>query len=365
VLALGSVPTYNANAFATAPSTRTYEAIRASDALFDRAVDGRYPTGSTFKPITALAGLGSGLITAQTLQGNGSCVTFGTTQKFCNSGSANYGNLDLVNALTVSEDTYFYKLGAAANGGSWPIQREARELGLGTSPGIDLPGGGAAGVVPDVAYVKALNAQYLGQVCDGSHPKPAYAKQQLAITACTQGYLQLPWTIGQNVLLATGQGYLLASPLQMAIAYSAIVNGGKVWSPRIGTAILSPSGGLVAALPAPTYKQVAIDPAYQALVMIGLHGAAQSPSGTSYPTFGNFPLTVYGKTGTAVHLGVKDQSWYVAYVPDPRRPIVIAFTVEQGGFGAAAAAPAVRLMLSQWFGLPEKWVVSATPSQDL
>jgi penicillin-binding protein 2 len=105
------------------------------------------------------------------------------------------------------------------------------------------------------------------------------------------------------VLLATGQGYLLASPLQMAIAYSAIVNGGKVWSPKIGTAILSPSGGLVAQLPAPTYKQVAIDPAYQALVMTGLHGAAQSPSGTSYPTFGNFPLTVYGKTGTAVHLG--------------------------------------------------------------
>jgi penicillin-binding protein 2 len=62
---------------------------------------------------------------------------------------------------------------------------------------------------------------------------------------------------------------------------------------------------------------------------------------------------------------VKDQSWYVAYVPDPKRPIVIAVTVEQGGFGAAAAAPAVRLMLSQWFGLPEKWVVSATPSQDL
>ena len=365
VLALGSVPTYNANAFATAPSTKTYAAIRASDALFDRAVYGGYPTGSTFKPITALAGLDSGLITAQTLQGHGSCVTFGTTQKFCNSGSANFGDLDLVNALTVSEDTYFYKVGAAANGGSWPIQREARQLGLGTSPGIDLPGGGTAGVVPDAAYVKALNRQYLEQVCDGSHPKPAYAKQQLAITACTQGYFQLPWTIGQNVLLATGQGYLLASPLQMAIAYSAIVNGGKVWSPKIGTAVLSPTGGLVAQLPAPTYTKVQINPAYQALVMTGLHGAAQSPSGTSYPTFGSFPLAVYGKTGTAVHAGAKDQSWYVAYVPDPKRPIVIAFTVEQGGFGAAAAAPAVRLMLSEWFGLPEKWVVAANPSQDL
>ncbi|MGD1050040.1 MAG: penicillin-binding transpeptidase domain-containing protein [Solirubrobacteraceae bacterium] len=369
VLALGSVPTYNANDFATTPSTKTYDEILSSDALFDRAIDGGYPTGSTFKPITALAALGSGLITAQTLQGNGSCVTFGTTQKFCNSGSANYGNLDLVNALTVSEDTYFYRVGAAANGGSWPIQREARELGLGTSPGIDLPGGGTAGVVPDKAYVAALNAEYISQHCrsssPGSQPKPAYAKQQLATTACTQGYLQLPWTIGQNVLLATGQGYLLASPLQMAIAYSAIVNGGKVWSPKIGTAILSPTGGLVAQLPAPTYTRVPINPVYQALVMTGLHGAAQSPSGTSYPTFGNFPLAVYGKTGTAVHAGEADQSWYVAYVPDPKRPIVIAFTVEQGGFGAAAAAPAVRLMLSEWFGLPEKWVVSATPSQDL
>ena len=217
VLALGSVPTYNANAFATTPSKKTYAAILAEDhALLDRAIDGAYPTGSTFKPITALAGLNAGLITAQSLQGNGSCVSFGTTQKFCNSGSANYGNLDLVNALTVSEDTYFYRVGAAANGGSWPIQREARELGLGRSPGIDLPGGGEANVVPDSAYVAALNAQYISQHCRSSSPgslaKPAYAKQQLAVTACAQGYLQLPWTIGQNVLLATGQGYLLATP---------------------------------------------------------------------------------------------------------------------------------------------------------
>ena len=130
-------------------------------------------------------------------------------------------------------------------------------------------------------------------------------------------------------------------------------------------AILSPTGGAGrAAARADLHASVPIDPAYQALVMAGLHGAAQSPSGTSYPTFGNFPLAVYGKTGTAVHAGQKDQSWYVAYAPDAKRPIVIAFTVEQGGFGAAAAAPAVRLMLSEWFGLPEKWV-AGDPSQDL
>jgi penicillin-binding protein 2 len=364
ILALGSVPTYNANDFATPPSTKTYNAIQASDALFDRAIDGRYPTGSTFKPITALAGLGQGIVTAQTTQGNGSCLTFGTTQKFCNSGSANYGNMDLVSALTVSEDTYFYKVGAAANGWPWPIQSQARALGLGASPGIDLPGGGTAGVVPDRAYVQALNAQYIAQVCSHGHPLAKYAKSQPAITACTQGYFENPWTIGQNVLLATGQGYLLASPLQMAIAYSAIFNGGKVFSPKIATQVLSPSGALVQQLPAPTYHKVAIDPAYDALVTAGLHAAAQSPSGTSYTTFGGFPRTVYGKTGTAVHENnQKDQSWYVAYAPDPTRPIVIAFTVEQGGFGAAAAAPAVRLMLSQWFGVPKKWVAGTSPDR--
>ncbi len=360
ILALGSDPTYNANDFATPPSYRVYDQIKASNALLDRAIDGSYPTGSTFKPITALAALGDGLITARTSQGAGSCVTFGTTQKFCNSGQQNFGDLDLVSALTVSEDTYFYKVGAAANVTN-PIQKEARALGLGSSPGIDLPGGGTAGVVPDAAYVRALNAQYRAQYCSGSHPKAEYAKssaavRQFALTGCAQGYFQPAWTIGQNVLLATGQGYLLASPLQMAIAYSAIFNGGKVWSPRIGTQILSPSGALVQQLPAPTYRQVNIDPAYQALVAAGLHAAAQSPSGTSYATFGSFPRTVYGKTGTAVHTNQKDQSWYVVYAPDAKRPIVIAVTIEQAGFGAAAAAPAARLMLSQWFGLPKKFL---------
>ena len=90
--------------------------------------------------------------------------------------------------------------------------------------------------------------------------------------------------------------------------------------------------------------------------MQGLHAAAQSPTGTSYAVFSDFPRPVYGKTGTAVHVGQKDQSWYVVYAPDAHRPIVVAVTIEQGGFGAAAAAPAARLMLSQWFGIHKKFI---------
>jgi penicillin-binding protein 2 len=364
VLALGSLPTYDANAFATPPSFSQYAAIKAGGGLNDRATDGQYPTGSTFKPITALGALNAGVITPQTSQGNGACLTFGTKQQFCNSGQANYGNLDLASALTVSEDTYFYLVGAAANGAPWAIQTEARALGLGANPGIDLPGGGAHGVVPDAAYVAKLNAQFLATACAGNRPRPAYAGNALAITACAQHLYQEPWTIGQNILLATGQGFLLASPLQMAVAYSAIVNGGTVWTPQIGRAILSASGQLVQQLPPPTaVRHVAINATDQATVMAGLHAAAQSPHGTSYAVFGNFPRPVYGKTGTAVHTNQKDQSWYVVYAPDAKRPIVIAVTVEQGGFGAAAAAPAARLMLSQWFGLPKTFNPGTNPDR--
>ena len=368
VLALGSVPTYDPSMFVTPPSQSAYDAVLNSYALNDLATDGLFPTGSTFKPITALAGLQSGAITPQTLQGAGSCVPISTVT-LCNSGRTDYGAVDLVTALQESVDTYFYQLGAKLNCDGCrfqAVQHEAHALGLGEHAGIDLPGGGAAGLVPDAQTMATLNTQIIAKYCDGRRPwrslrgSVSYAT---FLTACAQGYYYPPWTIGQNVELATGQGYLEASPMQMAVAYSAIVNGGTVWKPQIAEAVRSPSGALVQQLPAPAVtRHVHIDPYYRQLVMDGLHEAAQSPAGTSYPVFGKFPKTVYGKTGTAVHNGQADQSWYVCYVPDPRRPIVIAVTVEQGGFGAAAAAPAARLMLSKWFGLPAKWSPGSSPT---
>ena len=327
----------------------------ASGALNDTAVDAYYPTGSTFKPITALGALRVGLITAQTRQGGGAAVHI-SNKYFHNSGGADMGNLDLVQALARSEDTYFYLVGAAANGptgNGHAIQNEARWLGLGSSPGIDLPGGGSAGLVPDRAVIDRINAQKLLEYCDGTRVKPAYAHNALAVNTCSQRFYDPPWTVGQNVGLATGQSYLEASPLQMVVAYSAIANDGTVWQPQIGMQVLSPSGKPVQQLQAPAHRHVAISAADRAVVLQGLHDAAQSPSGTSYAVFRGFPYTVYGKTGTAVVATPGgDQSWYVCYVPDGSKSIVLAVTVEHGGFGAAAAAPAARLMLSQWFGLP-------------
>ena len=221
--------------------------------------------------------------------------------------------------------------------------------------------------MPDYRYVAAVNKTDWAQFCQGpegtpgAHPKPRYASDQLAITGCAQGAFDY-WTVGQNIQLATGQGFLEATPLQMAVAYSAIVNGGTVWQPQIATQILSSSDQVIQQLPAPTVaNKVTIDPADRAAIMTGLHEAAQGTNGTSDAVFGSFPRPVYGKTGTAQHANGKDQSWYVAYAPDAKRPIVIAVTIEQGGFGAAAAAPAVRLMLSQWFGIKKHFIAGTNP----
>jgi penicillin-binding protein 2 len=229
----------------------------------------------------------------------------------------------------------------------------ARQLGLGAPTGIDLPGE-TGGDVPDAAWVRQQDAEYAAANCaHGEHG--AY---------CPTGPYQ-PWTIGQNVQLATGQGYLLATPLQMAVAYSALANGGYVVTPHIGLAVTSPSGKLVQALPSTPRRALpsAYD-RYLPTILDGLHLAAQGSSGTSDDVFSSFPRAVYGKTGTAQtnNNPKDDQSWYVAYAPDAKRPIVVAVSVEQGGFGDEAAAPAARLILAKWFGLPERVVRGSSTS---
>jgi penicillin-binding protein 2 len=101
--------------------------------------------------------------------------------------------------------------------------------------------------------------------------------------------------------------------------------------------------------PAPE-RHLDINPAYRSAILDGIHMAAQSPGGTSYPVFGNFPIPVAGKTGTAQRLGQNDQSWYVVLAPYPNPQIVVAATIEQGGFGVQAAAPVARQILEAYFG---------------
>jgi penicillin-binding protein 2 len=160
-----------------------------------------------------------------------------------------------------------------------------------------------------------------------------------------------PWSVGDNVNLAVGQGDVQVTPLQLAVAYSAIANGGTVVRPHIGLEVDTPDGTVLQKIQPPAARHINIAPEYLDVIRQGLREAASQPGGTSADVMGDFPLPVYGKTGTAQRNGQADQSWYACFVPDTAtsKPIEVIVTVEQGGFGAAAAAPAARQILSQWF----------------
>jgi penicillin-binding protein 2 len=344
VLAMGSYPSFDANLFAKPISQEKYNELNSEEAgtpLINRAIDGLYPTGSTFKLITATAALQDGLIGPADIVDDPGSVTYGTTE-FKNAGDAVNGAINIVQALTVSSDVFFYKLGYRMNGlPNQVLQTWARRLGLGHSTGIDLPGE-FGGLVPDAEWRNKGFAEY--QAC--TERKHVPAGTEAALFAC--GGIERPWAPGDNVNLSVGQGDLQATPLQMAVAYAAIENGGTIVRPHLGREVQDGQGRLVQKLRSPVRRKLDISQTTLDTIRQGLRAAA-SPGGTSGDVFKDVDLEVYGKTGTAERGTQEDQSWYLAFVPDESRPIVVAVTVERGGFGAETAAPAACRILTSWF----------------
>jgi penicillin-binding protein 2 len=345
VLALGSYPSFDANLFAKPISQARFDRLNSEEngaPLFNRAIAATYPTGSTFKPVTALAALESGIIdTGSIITDTGSYQLGNLTLQ--NARGAAYGSIAVTEALKVSSDIFFYTLGERAN--PLPgevIQTWARRVGLGRPTGIDIPGEDD-GLIPDAEWRNEGYAEY--QRC--ADRSKVEERTAAALFAC--GGIERPWSTGDNVNLAIGQGDLQATPLQMAVAYSTIVNGGRVVRPHLGGRIEDGLGRQIEQITKPARRKVAFSPLNQQAIMEGLRGAAMEEGGTSASVMAGFPLTVYGKTGTVERIGQPDQSWYVAYVPHETRPILVAVTVERGGFGAETAAPAARLILSEWF----------------
>jgi penicillin-binding protein 2 len=365
LLAMGSYPSFDPNKFAKPLTEKEYAALegKASTSgsaeespapLTDRAVNGTYPTGSTFKPITAMGALEAGVIDPSVGLGAGQCITV-STEQFCNAGKADYGPVGLVDALKVSSDTYFFETGELANSHGAVIQEMAHKLGVGEKTGVDLPSE-ITGLVPDAAWRAKVAAEELA------------CEQRRHVQSCgiSDGR---PWSVGDNMHLAVGQGDLLTSPLQMAVAYSTLANAfahegeGTVVRPHLGLEVDDSKGRIVQALSSPPKRHVRLNYSNLSLVMEGIHDAASQPGGTSADVWSGWDQAqhpVYGKTGTAEHVGKEDQSWYMCYLPDQSRPIVIAVTVEQGGFGAETAAPIARLIASQWFGKPKHFVSGAS-----
>jgi penicillin-binding protein 2 len=322
LLGLGSFPTYDPTLLTEPTQSQVNELYRdpVLAPLTDRATESYYPTGSTFKLITALAALEGEVITPSTTIVDGGKLTVGT-QSFQNAGGASYGALTLVPALEVSSDVFFYNLGLDMwNTGQ--LQRWAAKLGIGKESGLDLPGE-TEGLVPSRSWRNQLYKE---------------------------GETERPWSAGDNIQLATGQGDLQTNPLQLAIAYAALGNDGMIVTPHVGMEVEDAAGRVLKEFTPRPRRRIHIDPAHRTAIMEGLHQAAQGPQGTSYGIFGGFPIDVAGKTGTAQRPPHADQSWYAILAPYPDPRIVTVVTMEEGGFGAESAAPAALQILEAYFG---------------
>jgi penicillin-binding protein 2 len=275
------------------------------------------------KLITATAALEGGLITPDTVEFDGGSLKVGGVT-FKNAGGAAHGALALRQALTVSSDVFFYRLGLEANGhgDGLLIQKWARLLGMGHRTGIDLPQE-LPGLIPSPRWRNRLFKKHL---------------------------TDRPWSVGDNINLSVGQGDLQADPLQLAVAYATIANGGRVLKPRLGERLEQPDGRVLQQFQPSTARKLNINPAFRQAILEGLRGAASAPGGTSSKVFNGFAIPVAGKTGTAQKgAGRPDQSWYVALAPYPSIKYVVAITDEAGGFGADTAAPMARQILAKLF----------------
>jgi penicillin-binding protein 2 len=322
ILGLGSFPTFDPSVF-TRPMTQAQVDALYRDPvaapLTDRATSGLYPTGSIFKIITALAALENDVITPQSTIYDGGKLTVGG-QSFQNAGGASYGALTLVPALQVSSDVFFYTLGLEM----WDtndLQEWAHKMGIGRPTGLDLP-----------------------EEAEGLLPTQHWRDQLYE-----EGETERPWSAGDNIQLATGQGDLQTNPLQMAIAYAALGNDGKIVTPHVGLEVEDAAGRVLKEFDPSVRRGFHVDPGYRGAILEGLHEAAQVSGGTAASVFGGFPVPVAGKTGTAERPGHADQSWFAVLAPYPDPRIVTVVTIEEGGFGAESAAPAALQILEAYF----------------
>jgi len=352
ILAMASSPSYDPSVYSGRVTNRKLAAqgLTKGTALarnypgIDRALDGTYPPGSTFKPLTAIAGLQERLIKpyafypctgTYTAPEDTSHRVFHNWDRFVNQG------MDLPTAIAQSCDTYFYRLAnkfyLLPEDRGQPIQHWARAFGFGRTSGSDLTPQ-APGVVPTTAWKHRMFTRK---------------------TDPTNWPIDRLWTPGDSLNLAIGQGNLLVTPLQMTRLYAAIANGGKLVTPHVLMDVENPNGTIVPTAPPPAPRPVpGLDPANLSIVKQGLFRGTQDPLGTSYGVFGNFPVPIAGKTGTAqkaVHLpgytGEADQSWWCGYGPANDAKIVVCALIENGGEGGAAAAPAAERVFAKYFNV--------------
>ena len=328
VLALVSLPDFDPNAFSGGgvdPVTWRELMHDPARPLQDRALAGQYPPGSTWKPIVAAAALQEHVRTPSTTVFCPGYFAFGNRSYRCWR-KEGHGTVDLHRAIMQSCDVYFYRAGLEL--GIDRLAQYASAFGLGQRTGIGLEGE-KGGVVPSSAWKeRRFGAE---------------------------------WLPGETVSASIGQGYDLVTPLQLAVAYAAIANGGDVVRPRLVLEIEGPTGTRIAQ-PPEIVSHLPVEPEYLARVREGLRAVVETPGGTGGK--GRVPgLAVAGKTGTAqvvklehteglkgnaIPWKYRDHAWFVSYAPADDPQIAVSVLVEHGGHGGSAAAPIAQKVLARW-----------------
>ena len=341
VLAMASFPSYDLNTWVGGISTANFQALQQSGAENNYAIEGLYTPGSTFKLVTATAALQDGIWnSSQYYTDTGTFHIAGCPAPGVNNDTGcilhddpgdSGGTYNISGALTVSSDSFFYNLGELfwqdrGQYGTTPIQNEATSYGEGTITGIDLPGESQGRV--DSYLVRAkLHAEA---------PKAfPYAAS---------------WFTGDNIEMAFGQGETVLTPLEQAVSYSTFANwspttqSGTRYAPEVASQIVDPlTGKVVKQIQPKVTGHVAITPTNYQAILTGLEGVITS--GTGAGAFQGFPANwnLAGKTGTASNqAGQEPNSWFVAFGPNPNPQYLVLAVIDQGGYGAQAAAPLVR-----------------------
>ncbi|HZN21879.1 MAG TPA: penicillin-binding protein 2 [Gaiellaceae bacterium] len=346
VLALASSPTYKPSVYVgrtdprkLAPLLDEEAARRANYPGLNRATAGLYPPGSTWKPVTALAGMQEHVFSAyDSLQCTPSAEYGLDRQRFRNWNPFVNRPMTLPEALAESCDTYFYEIGnrfyERGSEGRVRMQQWARRFGFGQPTGLDI--GGEA---------------------DGLLPTPEWRKKTF------ESDWDRAWNPGDSIQLSIGQKDLLVTPLQMAAFYAMLANGGSVVTPHLVSSVEQPRAKasprvVLRRFAPPLPKPSGVDPAALAAVRDGLFRATHGASGTSAGVFGSYVIPISGKTGTAEKVvplpgypagHLEDQSWWCGWGPSDNAKLVVCALIENGGHGSTAAAPAALRVFESFF----------------
>ncbi|GLW45644.1 penicillin-binding protein 2 [Streptomyces sp. NBRC 14336] len=361
VVAMASNPSYDPNAWVGGISAKDYKKLTGKSSnypLLNRAIQGQAAPGSIFKVVSTAAAVQAGY----EFDGRYNCSSSYSVggQTFKNFESQNHGPISLGRALEVSCDTVYYALAHnewKKDGGINPkgkpkdyFYKAAHQFGLGKETGIDLPNE-VTGRVPDRQWKQNYWKANKDAWCKTGKKDGDYV-EKIAYENCLEGNKM---RAGDEINYSIGQGDTLVTPIQMATIYAAISNGGTLYNPTVGKAIISADGKQVTEIKPKSHGKLPVSKQTLAQMDDALEGVATR--GTAAWRFGGWPqdkIPMHAKTGTAEVYGKQTTSWFATYTKD----YAIVMTISQGGTGSGASGPAVRNIYDALYGVADDGTIN-------